>query len=80
MTKNEHKYTVKPAKNAGEFDPEWGVWDGNYQMATCWSEGMADWMAELLNAGYQAVLEKRITEALTRSQLGEVPEESSTSS
>lgn len=77
--KNTQKFTVAPAKNAGENEPQWAVWQGNWQIATLWSESAAEWVAELMNAGYQVVLEKRITEALTRSQLGEVPEENSIS-
>jgi hypothetical protein len=77
--KNTQKFTVAPANNAGENKPQWAVWHGNWQIATIWSEGAAEWVAELMNAGYDAIVEKRITEVLSQHQLGKVPEESSIS-
>ena len=78
--KNTQKFTVAPAKNAEENEPQWAVWQGNWQIATLWSESAAEWVAELMNAGYEAILQKRITEILEGYQLGNVPEESSISS
>jgi len=78
--KNTQKFTVAPAKNAGENEPQWAVWQGNWQIATLWSEDSAEWVAGLMNAGYEATLQKRITEILSQHQLGKVPEESSISS
>lgn len=78
--KNTQKFNVAPANNAGENEPQWAVWQGNWQIATLWSESAAEWVAELMNAGYEATLEKRITEILEGHQLGKVPEESSISS
>ena len=77
MKNNTQKFNVAPSKNAGELDPEWAVWQGNWEMATFWSEDAAEWTAELMNAGYDVILEKKITEASTRSQLMEVTEKSS---
>lgn len=74
------EFNVAPAKNAGENEPQWAVWQGNWQIATLWSEGAAEWVAELMNAGHEAILQKRITEILSQHQLGKVPEESSISS
>ena len=74
------KFNVAPAKNAGENEPQWAVWQGNWQIATLWSEDAAEWVAELMNAGYVSTTEKRITEILEGYQLGKVPEESSISS
>ena len=73
------KFNVAPAKNAGEYEPQWAVWQGNWQIATLWSESAAEWVAELMNAGYEATIEKRITEILEGHQLGKVPEEISIS-
>ena len=74
------KFNVAPANNAGENCPQWAVWQGNWQIATLWSEDAAEWVAELMNAGYVSTIEKRITEILEEHQLGKVPEESSISS
>jgi diphthamide synthase (EF-2-diphthine--ammonia ligase) len=74
------KFNVAPANNAGENKPQWAVWHGNWQIATLWSEDTAEWVAELMNAGYDAIVEKRITEVLSQHQLGKLPEESSISS
>jgi len=73
------KFNVAPAKNAGENEPQWAVWQGNWQIATLWSESAAEWVAELMNAGYEATLEKRITEILEEHQLGTTTEKSSIS-
>jgi hypothetical protein len=73
------KFNVAPANNAGENAQQWAVWQGNWQIATLWSESAAEWVAELINAGYEATLEKRITEILEGYQLGKVTEESSIS-
>jgi hypothetical protein len=78
--KSTQKFTVAPAKNPGENEPQWAVWQGNWQIATLWSEDAAEWVAELMNAGYEAILQKRITEILSHHQLGKVPEESSIAS
>ena len=74
------KFNVAPANNAGENEPQWAVWQGNWQIATLWSEDAAEWVAELMNAGYVSTIEKRITEILSQHQLGKVPEESSITS
>ena len=73
------KFNVAPANNAGENKPQWAVWQGNWQIATLWSEDTAEWVADLMNAGYDAIVEKRITEVLSQHQLGKVPEKSSIS-
>jgi len=73
------KFNVAPAKNAGENEPQWAVWQGNWQIATLWSDESAEWVAELMNAGYEATLEKRITEILEDYQLGTTAEKSSIS-
>jgi len=73
------KFNVAPAKNAGEYEPQWAVWQGNWQIAALWSESAAEWVAELMNAGHEAIVEKKITEILRGQQLGKVPEESSIS-
>jgi len=74
------KFNVAPANNAGENAQQWAVWQGNWQIATLWSESAAEWVAELMNAGYEATLEKRITEVLRGQQLGTTTEKSSISS
>ena len=73
------KFNVAPANNAGENAQQWAVWQGNWQIATLWSESAAEWVAELMNAGYEATLEKRITEVLRGQQLGTTTEKSSIS-
>ena len=77
--KNTQRYTVAPAKNAGENKPQWAIWQGNWQIATLWSEDAAEWVAELMNAGHEALVEKRITEVLRGQQLGTTTEKSSIS-
>lgn len=77
--KSTEKFTVAPVKNPREHSPQWAVWQGNWQVAECWSESTADWIAELMNAGYEAILQKRITEILEGHQLGTATEKSSTS-
>ena len=33
------KFNVAPAKNAGENEPQWAVWQGNWQIATLLERG-----------------------------------------
>lgn len=73
------KFTVAPAKYATENEPQWAVWQDNWQIAILWSKDAAEWVAELMNAGYGATLEKRITEILEGHQLGKAPKEISIS-
>jgi hypothetical protein len=66
---NNAKFTVAPANNAGENEPQWAVCQGNWQIATLWSESAAEWVAELMNVGYDEIFEKRITELIRGQQL-----------
>ena len=77
MSKKE--YEAKPAHNPKPYQRQWAVWRGDWEVATCWSEPGAQYVADRMNEGggraIQAEPEEETDDEaitrLTRESLGE---------
>ena len=55
MSKKE--YEAKPAHNPKPYQREWAVWRGDWEVATCWSDLGAQYVADLMNKGRERAIQ-----------------------